>query len=158
MTDDAEDVLSSAQRTDLAENLSAMQREIREVEDEHVRLTNAYPGAENTIGSVHQRRWYLSLDRQACGFIKRGTEGRSEWELDQGRDSNDDDRERADPSIITDAEDSADVGSDRLSFPFYVSGADHERSVVTGRRGADILRDEDVHNFVPRKGWTPVLN
>ncbi|EEU48090.1 uncharacterized protein NECHADRAFT_75306 [Fusarium vanettenii 77-13-4] len=70
-----------------AEKLSAMEREIRELEDEQVRLTNAYPGASNTIGSVHQRR---------C--------------------------------------------------------------VVTGQRGADILKDEGVNNFVQRKGWKPVLN
>ncbi|KAK7413240.1 hypothetical protein QQX98_007899 [Neonectria punicea] len=146
VTNDAEDVLSSTQRAGPAEQLSAMERETREIEDEHVRRTNAYPGAENTIGSVHQRRWYLSLDRRACGFTKRGTKGHSQWELDQGQ------------GIIHDDEETAGVGSDCLPFPFYVRGTDHERSVVTGRRGVDILRDEDVRNFVPRKGWIPVLN
>lgn len=145
--DDDEDVPSSADRIVPGENLSLMEREIRELEDEHVRRTNAYPGAQNTIGSVHQRRWYISLDRRACGFVNRRTKGRSAWEL-EGRNS--DSHDGGSVCLST--------GSDRLPFPFYVRGADYERSVVTGRRGADILEDEGVKNFVPRKGWTPVLN
>ena len=46
----------------------------------------------------------------------------------------------------------------RLEYPFYVRGSDQERSIVTGRRGEDILRDEGVTDFVQRKGWKPVLN
>ncbi|KAK1716614.1 DNA polymerase ligase-domain-containing protein [Colletotrichum lupini] len=57
--------------------LSAVEREIREVEDEFVRRTNAYRGAENSVGSVYQRRWYLSLDREACGFERRK---RTRWQ------------------------------------------------------------------------------
>ncbi|KPM40688.1 hypothetical protein AK830_g5857 [Neonectria ditissima] len=157
-TYDAEDVISSAQRADPEEKLSTMEREIREVEDENVQRTNAYPGAENTIGSVHQRRWYLSLDRRACNLTMRGTQGRSKWEPDQNRGTKMGDGERVDHRTTTGTEDSADVGSGRLSFPFFVRGADHERSVVTGRCGSDILRDEHVQNFVPRKGWSAVLN
>jgi hypothetical protein len=41
--------------------------------------------------------------------------------------------------------------------PFYVRGPEVERSVVTGRRGLDVVRDEGVQGFVPRKGWAPVL-
>jgi hypothetical protein len=37
-------------------------------ESETIRRTNAYPGATNDIGSVHQRKWYLSLDRHSSGF------------------------------------------------------------------------------------------
>lgn len=43
-----------------------------EAEDEGaaIRSNNAYTGATNTIGSVHQRHWYLSLDRKNSGFHK----------------------------------------------------------------------------------------
>ncbi|KAF9774487.1 hypothetical protein IL306_007507 [Fusarium sp. DS 682] len=123
------------------ENLSAMEREICELEDEEVRRTNAYPGASNTIGSVHQRRWYLSLDRPACGFVEKRTKGHSVWELKDGTESESEARDNG-----------------CLSYPFYVRGVDHERSVLTGRRGADILKDEGVHKFIQRKGWKPVLN
>jgi hypothetical protein len=37
-------------------------------EDEQTRATNAYPGCSNDIGSIHQRRWFLQLDRQNSGF------------------------------------------------------------------------------------------
>lgn len=45
----------------------------------------------------------------------------------------------------------------RLSFPFYVRGPQFEQSVVTGRLGEEVLRDEGVTTFIPRKGWTPVM-
>lgn len=125
------------------EVVSAMEREIRELEDAQVRETNAYPGAHNSIGSVHQRKWYLSLDRPACGFAEKRRGGRVVWEP---------------VAAEGDSQDAQNVQSDgRLPYPFYVRGADDERSVVTGRRGADILRDEGVTDFVPRKGWAPVL-
>jgi hypothetical protein len=139
--DESEDVPANADAGANTENLSAMEREIRELEDEEVRKTNAYPGASNTIGSVHQRRWYLSLDRQACGFAEKRTKGRSVWE----------------PENPTGAK-NKETENGRLSYPFYVRGSDYERSVVTGRRGADILQDEGVVQFVQRKGWKPVLN
>jgi hypothetical protein len=41
-----------------------------EEEDAAIRFNNAYAGATNTIGSVHQRHWYLSLDRKNSGFRK----------------------------------------------------------------------------------------
>jgi len=37
-------------------------------EDDQTRAMNAYPGSTNDIGSVHQRRWFLQLDRQNSGF------------------------------------------------------------------------------------------
>lgn len=122
-------------------NVSADDRELRELEDDEIRRLNAYPGAENTIGSIHQRKWYLSLDRAASGFVERRRDGRSVWE---------------DPAKASDGE--AAAGQTRLSYPFYIRGRDHERSVVTGRLGADILRDEGVVNFTPRMGWKPVVN
>lgn len=41
--------------------------------------------------------------------------------------------------------------------PFYVRGPEKERSVVTGRLGSDVLKDEGVQGFTPRRGWRPVL-
>ncbi|KAG7109440.1 hypothetical protein HYQ44_011696 [Verticillium longisporum] len=117
----------------------AMRQEIEELEDAQVRATNAYPGAENTIGSVHQRRWYLSMDRAASGFVKkrRGSGAKKlRWEL----------------------EDEQTPGEDgRLTYPFHVRGPEVERSLITGRLGSDVLRDEGVVDFVGRKGWRPVL-
>ncbi|KAL7791320.1 DNA polymerase ligase domain-containing protein [Trichoderma ceciliae] len=115
-------------------------------EDAQVRLTNAYPGASNTIGSIYQRRWYLSLDRRACGFGERKRGGRSLWEP-------------LPPESPTARGEPPDPESEsrRFSFPFYVGGPRFEQSVVTGRRGEDILQDEGVTTFVPRKGWMPVM-
>jgi hypothetical protein len=113
---------------------SPTERELLELEDHQVRVTNAYPGATNSIGSIHQRRWYLSVDRVASGFVRH--KGGSRWER---------------------AENQEDDGGGRLKWPFYVRGSEHERSVVTGRKGEDILRDEGVVGFVQRKGWKPVL-
>ncbi|GAM43171.1 hypothetical protein TCE0_047f17761 [Talaromyces pinophilus] len=99
------------------------------------RLTNAYPGAVNSIGSIHQRRWFITLDRTNSGFVR---DGKSKiWK-------------RKPPS-------SSD--QDTLGFePFYVRGPEFERSVVTGRTGNDVLVDENVEGFTPRRGWKPVLN
>ncbi|KAF2235321.1 hypothetical protein EV356DRAFT_483884 [Viridothelium virens] len=49
-------------------------------EDRTIRATNTYPGATNSIGSVHQRRWVLTLDREASGFerVRKGVE-RGRW-------------------------------------------------------------------------------
>lgn len=40
-----------------------------EAEDATIRANNAYTGATNDIGSVHQRHWFLSLDKQNSGMI-----------------------------------------------------------------------------------------
>lgn len=42
--------------------------------------------------------------------------------------------------------------------PFYVGGPEIDRSVVTGRLGADVLEDAGVEDFVPQRGWRAVLN
>lgn len=39
-------------------------------EDATIRANNAYPGAVNTIGSIHQRNWILTLDKKNSGFRK----------------------------------------------------------------------------------------
>lgn len=41
-----------------------------EKEDAAIRANNAYTGADNTIGSIHQRHWFLSLDRKNSGYQK----------------------------------------------------------------------------------------
>ncbi|KAK3670120.1 hypothetical protein LTR78_009967 [Recurvomyces mirabilis] len=41
-----------------------------EVEEAQIRINNAYPGAKNSIGSIHQRHWLLTLDRRNSGFHK----------------------------------------------------------------------------------------
>lgn len=148
-------------------DVSGMERELRELEDAQVRLTNAYPGASNTISSIHQRKWYLSLDRNACGFVENRQSGRSLWQLPQPNNANDYELDLSDLgqeescSIYehTAVKLTATEGQreSRLLFPFYVRGPEYERSVVTGRRSRDILRDDGITNFVSRKGWTPVL-
>lgn len=119
--------------------VSALEKELRELEDEQVRRTNAYTGATNSIGSIHQRAWFLSMDRALSGFApKRREIGRPLWQRDGETEHSDTDS--------------------RLSYPFYVYGRDGERSVITGRLASEILRDEGVVNFVPRMGWKPVVN
>lgn len=132
---------AAASKKDL-EGISEMERELRELEDAEVRRTNAYPGAVNTIGSVHQRKWFMSLDREACGFVRTKKEGRVWWER---RES------------VQDGHGN-DQGQGRLQWPFYVRGPDHERSIVTGRLGREVLGDEGVVGYVGRKGWRPIMN
>ncbi|KAJ6084189.1 hypothetical protein N7486_010989 [Penicillium sp. IBT 16267x] len=113
--------------------------------DLQIQKNNAYPGSINTIGSIHQRRWYLSLDRANSGF------------------------EAINPSNET----GAPLSTSKKRFwtrshinentmrgfdPFYVRGPEVERSIVTGRLGKDVLDDEKVEGFAPRQGWRPVLN
>ncbi|KAL3465568.1 DNA polymerase ligase-domain-containing protein [Aspergillus heterothallicus] len=104
-----------------------------------IRLNNAYPGAVNDIGSVHQRRWFIGLDRLGCGFV-------AERQPDGSR------------GVTRRWVRGVDKGTGELGGfePFYVRGPAVERSVITGRLGADVLRDEGVEGFVPRKGWTAV--
>ncbi|OGM47022.1 hypothetical protein ABOM_003654 [Aspergillus bombycis] len=105
--------------------------------DEQIRTNNAYPGAVNSIGSVHQRRWFVTLDRVNSGFVVKAGSGPGgkmwarKWDPATGR---------------------------LLGFvPFCVRGPEVERSVVTGRLGMDVLEDEGVADFVPRRGWRAVL-
>ncbi|KAG6294293.1 hypothetical protein E4U46_006424 [Claviceps purpurea] len=136
--------------------LSPTERELRELSDENVVKTNAYPGATNSIGSVHQRRWYLSLDRAASGFVPHRENGKVVWTASAEDVGAEADAEANRRSNINQKE--GPVQLQRLSYPFYVRGVEHERSVVTGRRGEEVLRDEGVQGFIPRKGWKPVLN
>lgn len=101
--------------------------------DYQIQINNAYPGSTNTIGSIHQRRWFITLDRVNSGFIY--DPGKKMWVR------------RKD----------LDTGGLMGFEPFYVRGPEMERSVVTGRLGKDVLEDEGVQGFIPRRGWRPVL-
>lgn len=151
---DQEHVVEATDEAPLGDTASAMEREIREMEDEHVRKTNTYIGANNTIGSVHQRRWYLSLDRPASGFVQQKRIGRSVWAPRPDTAHACTSRPYLQNALANGNDNRNDS---RLQFPFYVRGVEHETSVVTGRQGGDILRDEGVTCFTPRKGWQPVL-
>ncbi|KAJ5812062.1 hypothetical protein N7474_008363 [Penicillium riverlandense] len=106
--------------------------------DLQIQQNNAYPGSFNTIGSIHQRRWYLSLDRFNSGFAPPVRTKEKKWTRRQS---------------------DTQEGPIVLGFePFYVCGPEIERSVVTGRLGADVLEDEGVDDFVRRRGWRAVLN
>ncbi|KAI4284371.1 MAG: hypothetical protein L6R38_001477 [Xanthoria sp. 2 TBL-2021] len=108
--------------------------EEQEQSDEQIRLSNAYPGATNSIHSIHQRKWYLSMDRHACGFMP----------VDQGDGAR---------RWVRRDEDGRLLGFE----PFFVRGRDHERSVVTGRTAEEVMVDEGVEGFEGRKGWRAVL-
>ncbi|KAK5716076.1 hypothetical protein LTR15_009901 [Elasticomyces elasticus] len=96
-------------------------------QDTAIRTSNAYPGATNTIGSVHQRHWLVTIDRKLSGFQKarRGDVNEGRW-----------------------------IGP---WSAFYVRGRDVERSLVTGRLAADVIEDEGVEGFVGRASWRPIL-
>ena len=54
-----------------ADDDAALASDVEDAEtDSLIRTTNAYPGATNTIGSIHQRHWFLTLDRKYSGFSK----------------------------------------------------------------------------------------
>lgn len=98
----------------------------------NIRSQNAYIGAVNTIGSIHQRWWFLAMDKVNCGFVKGKTkEGKVSWTPGNQETQN--------------------------NYPFFVRGRDVETSIVTERKAADVLRDEGVTSFVPRGGWKPAL-
>ncbi|KAK5109332.1 hypothetical protein LTR62_007101 [Meristemomyces frigidus] len=96
-------------------------------QDTWVRANNAYPGADNSINSIHQRHWFLTLDRKYSGFHKArpGSEEEGRW-----------------------------VGGFE---PFFVKGREHERSAVTGRKADEVMADEGVERFVGRKMWRPIM-
>lgn len=96
-------------------------------EDAAIRSNNAYTGATNTIGSVHQRHWFLSLDRSNSGFRKtRSGPDKGRW-----------------------------IGDGECD-PFVVLGRDVERSVVTGRSADEVMADEGVERYQGRKMWRPI--
>ncbi|KAI9888026.1 MAG: hypothetical protein M1823_000147 [Watsoniomyces obsoletus] len=130
-----------------------IQDEIDEEEDEQIRLSNAYPGANNTIGSIHQRQWFMTLDRISSGFVRQrkppsvASNGSNETEWIRKTHSE------------TKHADVSSRGTSPTGFdPFFVLGPEVERSVVTGRTAGDVMADEGVmKGWVSRKGWRPVL-
>lgn len=105
--------------------------------DYQIRMNNAYPGSINSIGSVHQRRWFITLDRPNSGFIDvpGSGPGNKQWIRKQDHET-----------------------GELMGFgSFYVRGPEIERGVVTGRLGKDVLADEKVEGFVSRRGWRAVL-
>ena len=106
-----------------------------ETEDqEAIRKDNAYPGATNDIGSIHQRKWFMSMDRLASGFVpEKDVNGTRIWSRKLNND-----------------------GILRGFEKFQVLGRDVERSIVTGRLASDIMDDEHVVGFVPRGLWRGV--
>ncbi|KAF2021791.1 hypothetical protein BU24DRAFT_430333 [Aaosphaeria arxii CBS 175.79] len=92
------------------------------------RINNAYPGSTNSIGSIHQRQWFLSLDRASSGFVKNSD---GIWMQDEERGGFE---------------------------PFLVQGRGVERSVITGRLAAEVESDEGVEGFVGRAGWVGITN
>lgn len=102
-----------------------------EAEMNNIRTTNAYPGATNSIGSIHQRHWFISLDKTNSGLVKaKSGPDEGKWVAAPGK-----------------------------SFkPFLVQGADIERSIITGRNSDEVMNDEGVKGFVARKRWRPVMD
>lgn len=100
-------------------------------EDARTWAQNAYPGATNSIGSIHQRRWFVQLDRQSSGFHTRD----GVWVR----------------RTLLDGELSG-------FEPFVVRGRDNERSVVTGRLARDVESDEGCEAYVGRGGWKSIDN
>jgi hypothetical protein len=98
-------------------------------EDAQTRLTNAYPGSTNSVESVHQRRWFMLLDRASSGFVR--DIGTGLWVRNRTRD-----------------------GDGFESF--LVRGRDFERSVVTGRLAKEVEEDEGVTGFVGRREWVGI--
>jgi len=105
-----------------------------EAEHATIRATNAYTGATNSVGSVHQRHWFLTLDKNNSGFERKD----KKWV--PARANTGDDGERKPKGFE----------------PFFVMGADVEESVVTGRTSAEVMTDEDVEGFMLRKMWRPI--
>ncbi|MCJ1367820.1 succinate semialdehyde dehydrogenase NADP+ linked [Acarospora aff. strigata] len=128
--------------TDLEPDIAPQEQEQEdEDEDQRIHRTNAYPGATNTINSIHQRSWHLSLDKPSCGFVRRNAEPNA--------------RNGGGKKIWVRERDHDDM---RGGFEtFFVRGRDVERSVVTGRSADEVLADEGVQGYVARKGWTAVL-
>jgi hypothetical protein len=101
-----------------------------EDEDARTWLNNAYPGSTNSIGSIHQRQWFMLLDRASSGFFQDKTSGKCNLKAAAGEGF----------------------------VPFFVRGRDYERSIVTGRLAREVESDEGVEGFVGRRGWTGIMH
>ena len=115
-------------------------------EDASIRVNNAYTGATNSINSIHQRKWFLSLDRPTSGFTPTNQKvyGNRVWVRRPKKES----------------DSSGSGGASGASLdgfePFHVLGRDVERSIVSGRLAKDVLEDEGVEGYTSRGGWKAV--
>jgi hypothetical protein len=131
-TTDSEDTISAEQAAETQENTSAIaDASDDESEISSIETTNAYSGATNSIGSIHQRHWFVSLDKTNSGLVKvKSGPDEGKW-----------------------------ISAPGKSFkPFFVEGAEVERSIITGRTSDEVMSDEGVEGFVARKRWKPVLD
>ncbi len=129
-------------------------------EDEQTRLTNAYPGASNSIGSVHQRQWFLTFDRVNSGFVRTTSMVAGNSSKSPPPNQSPSRRTQWVRNVAAAAKiKKGSKGEDGYTGfePFYVMGPNIERSVVTGRTAADVMADEGVTGWVGRKGWKPAL-
>lgn len=128
--------------------------------DETIRLKNAYPGATNTINSIHQRKWYLSLDRSLSGFTPIPTptsvthHAKTYW-VPAAQAAHEVGKRSKDTASTAAA--AAQAQGAKGFERFHVLGREHERSLVTGRLAGDILADEGVQGYVPRGRWRAVV-
>lgn len=157
---------SSQARVEDGAGSTPYEKELQELEDETIRLTNAYPGAVNSIGSIHQRKWFLSLDRANSGFVqvKDKRSGRVTWSRRRNMNRAHDGRRKSSGEDdggddgLGSKEEQQDEEDEPGGFdPFFVRGRDHERSVVTGRLARDIMADEGVEGYVGRLRWKGIL-
>ncbi|OAG42645.1 hypothetical protein AYO21_03230 [Fonsecaea monophora] len=151
-------------------------------EEAWIRRNNAYPGATNSINSIHQRRWFLSLDRAACGFrpTNQTAFGRKIWERPRLSSSLPEaERRPSSTAAVSSASEPASktrTRNDRSpnvkeeeqqrqnhaetlgGFPsFHVLGREVEVSVLTGRTAAEVADDEGLVGYKPRGGWRGVV-
>lgn len=136
-------------------------KEDEENENERISRTNAYPGASNTIGSIHQRQWFLTLDRVSSGFISRPHPGSSDADTHPNKSNHQGIPGRWIRKPPTNQEGKKKKRKEKEGYngfePFYVYGPSRERSVVTGRTGEEVMIDEGIRSWVGRKGWRAVL-
>ncbi|TLD35892.1 hypothetical protein E2P81_ATG02195 [Venturia nashicola] len=128
-TTDSEDAFSIT--GDQEDTLAVAEASDDEAEISNIQTTNAYPGATNSIGSVHQRYWFVLLDKTSSGLLKaKSGQDKGKWIAEPGK----------------------------CFKPFFVQGTEAERSIVTGRTSDDVMRDEGVQGFVARKRWRPIID
>jgi hypothetical protein len=109
-TTDSDDVGEISQAVtdtrDLANSAAVATASDDEDETSNIIITNSYPGATNSISSIHQRHWFVTLDKTNSGLVKtKAGPEKGMWVPAPGK------------SFKT----------------FFVRGAEVERSIITGR-------------------------
>ena len=140
---------SSSSHSSYQERSSSPSEDAIAATDQQIRAENAYPGAINSIGSIHQRRWFITLDRLDSGFVRETSSSSTSWKPQC--------QKKKGAPLWVRKRDSENEGETLGFEPFYVRGPDVEKSVVTGRLAKDVLNDEGVKGFVRRRGWRAVI-